>query len=305
MTFTDELYALFRRNLHFIVREEATARTLLSSPENHTISRRDESGNLIAACVINKNAVYLICVDEKYRSQGIGGEMLSEAEAFVRSNGFDEISIGVGDDYLMPGVPSKSMIYEESLIPGEIYPEAADSPWQFFKSRGYTHSWGDCNCFDMRQNLTSFDWSAASVGDIIDGITYRWANESDIPAIARCTDDAHEEFTKYYLNPALYNGTTTQKVLVAANNSEISGVLIVSRETEGAGTGSVGCTAVRHSMRGRHIAANMVLLGSKWLKAQGMTTGFLGYTYSGLDKLYGIAGYRICIYYAMAAKKLA
>ena len=30
-----------------------------------------------------------------------------------------------------------------------------------------------------------------------------------------------------------------------------------------------------------------------------------GYTYSGLDRLYGYAGYKICVYYMMATKDLS
>lgn len=36
-----------------------------------------------------------------------------------------------------------------------------------------------------------------------------------------------------------------------------------------------------------------------------MHNAFLGYTYSGLDRLYGRAGYRICVYYFMAKKNIA
>lgn len=31
---------------------------------------------------------------------------------------------------------------------------------------------------------------------------------------------------------------------------------------------------------------------------------YLGYTYSGLDHMYGYAGYKICVYYNMAFKRL-
>ena len=304
MTLTDQLYDLFRRNLPFIRREEETVRRILDDDDNSVIIRRDRENNIIGACVMHKNAVYLFCVDKEFRRRGTGSRMLFEAEKFLLRQGYDKIIIGVGDDYLMPGVPCRSMVYEEDLMPGDMYDEVDDSVWTYFRKRGYKHSWGDCNCFDMRQNLKDFNWDGGSIGDTIDGVTYRWAEKEDIPAIAACTDDAHEEFTKYYLNEDLYSGRGTQRVLIAVQDENVLGTLIVSRETEGVGTGSVGCTAVRHAYRGRHIAANMVLLGSKWLKDQGMDTGFLGYTYSGLDKLYGIAGYKICVFYAMAEKRL-
>ena len=82
------------------------------------------------------------------------------------------------------------------------------------------------------------------------------------------------------------------------------GTLVVSRETEAPGLGSIGCTAVRGAYQGRKIATNMILLGAKSLRRAGMQEGYLGYTYSGLDKLYGRAGYSVSALYFMARKQL-
>ena len=92
--------------------------------------------------------------------------------------------------------------------------------------------------------------------------------------------------------------------MIATCNDEVCGTLIISIETEAKGLGSVGCTTVTHNYRGKHIGVNMVVLGTKYLKSLGIKKGYLGYTYSGLDKMYGYAGYKICIYYAMAQKQL-
>ena len=48
----------------------------------------------------------------------------------------------------------------------------------------------------------------------------------------------------------------------------------------------------------------MVLAGTRSLRDAGLERAFLGYTYSGLERLYGRAGYRICAYYFMAQKRL-
>lgn len=86
---------------------------------------------------------------------------------------------------------------------------------------------------------------------------------------------------------------------------EVVGTLIISAETEGKGLGSVGCTTVKRAYQGKHIAVNLVVLGTKYLRDIGLKEAFLGYTYSGLEHLYGYAGYEICIYYMMAKKRLA
>ncbi len=49
MQLTAELIRLFHENFPFAVRSEDTVQALLSAPDNHVLSRRDESGRLIAA----------------------------------------------------------------------------------------------------------------------------------------------------------------------------------------------------------------------------------------------------------------
>lgn len=303
MSLVDELHQLFRLCLPSVVREEATARRLLGDPENLILERRDENGSLIAALVAAKNAVYLLCVHPDHRRRGLGSALLAEAENAIRAQGYGEILIGAGEDYLAPGVPTSVMPYPESLASARIDPALDDSACSFFRRRGFEHAWGACNCFDMRMDLAELP-ACPQIGSEIDGIFYRWAVLADRPAICTCTDDAHEPFTKYYMDEVLYNKANSQRVLIALDGSKVCGTLIVSAETEAPGLGSVGCTAVAHAWRGRHIAANMILLGSRYLRDLGLKNGFLGYTYSGLDKLYGLAGYRICTYYLMAAKKL-
>lgn len=93
------------------------------------------------------------------------------------------------------------------------------------------------------------------------------------------SDDAYEDFTQWYKDENLYNENNNQKVLIAVYNNEIIGTLIVSVEAEGKMLGSVGCTTVKHGYRGRHVAVNLVTLGTKYLKDIGMEEGYLGYTY--------------------------
>jgi hypothetical protein len=221
----------------------------------------------------------------------------------IKEAGYDEVIVGVGYDYLMPGVPTSKRYVD--AVNERLYKGIDTSASDFFERRGYSHSW-DCNCFDMRFPLEEFAKEEHSVGDTVDGICYRFATEADAEAIYACTDDAYEEFTQYYKNEALYRGEGNQnpKVLIATDGKDVVGTLIVSLETEGKGIGSVGCTTVRTSHQGRHIGVNMVIIGTKYLKDAGMREAYLGYTYSGLDHMYGYAGYKICIYYMMAKKQL-
>ena len=112
-------------------------------------------------------------------------------------------------------------------------------------------------------------------------------------------------FTKYYEESHQYGEDDQRaRVLIALDGDEVVGTLMVERETEAPEVGSVGCTTVKPSHQGRHIAVNMVTIGTKFLRDAGMKDAYLGYTYSGLDHMYGYAGYKICNYYMMAKKEL-
>lgn len=93
-------------------------------------------------------------------------------------------------------------------------------------------------------------------------------------------------------------------MIAVAQEGQVAGTLIVGVEDKEKQIGSVGCTTVRRSFQGRHIAVNLVRIGTGHLRKMGMREAFLGYTYSGLDHLYGYAGYKIRVYYMMAKKAL-
>lgn len=299
----NELIALFKRNFPFVVREEETVYRILLNEENKIIEKRSGRNNLIGGVVIHKNTILMLCVDKEYRTRGIGTQLLKKAEESIKESGYTEITVGAGYDYLMPGVPT-SKRYTDA-VNERLYEGIDASASDFFEKRGYTHSW-ECNCFDMRFPLEEFAKEEYSVGDTVDGICYRFATEADAEKVYACTDAAYEEFTQYYKNEELYRGDGKQnpKVLIATDGEEVVGTLIVSLETEGAGLGSVGCTTVKPSHRGRHIGVNMVTVGTKYLKDAGMREAYLGYTYTGLDHMYGYSGYKVCIYYMMAKKTL-
>lgn len=297
-----ETYPFFRRCLPFIVREENAARILLEHPENHLITRRDPSGMLIGLSVLRGDTIYLLCVDESCRRQGIGSALLAESEAFIQKQGYKRIHIGAGDGYLAPGVPTSVMPHPEFLQPAHLWTGLTDEAAVFFQNRGYVHRWSDCNCFDMHLNLSEAVCPPFCIGDTINGVCYRWALPSDQSAVCACTEDAHPSFTRYYANPSIYKPDSASRVLTAECGGQVCGVLIVSAETEGKGIGSAGCTAVRKDFRSRRIASTLVILGTHALKAAGLDRAFVGYTYSGLNTLYARAGYSICAYYFMAEK---
>jgi GNAT superfamily N-acetyltransferase len=244
----------------------------------------------------------LLCVAPEYRRQGIGTWLLEESEKAIRGAGYDEITVGVGDDYITPGIPTgKRYAPAVNECLDEQVDEAGSS---FFEKRGYVHDWGnECNCFDMKFPLCEFTREEHDISDAIDGICYRFATIEDRESVSACTDAACEDFTKWYQDDFLYTENKSSRVLVAVADGKVVGTLMVDTNHE-SGLGSVGCTAVHPDYRGKHIAVNMVILGTKYLRDVGMKEAYLSYTYSGLDHMYGYAGYKIFVYFMMAKKKL-
>lgn len=275
---------------------------MLADPRCLAFYERDAFGAPVAAAVVLNDTILLICVDEAYRGKGLGSRLLAKCEDAIRASGYAAASIGAGEDYLAPGIPTSVKPYPETLAPERLYAGLNDDACAFFRRRGYEHAWGECNCFDMRQALQGFSYTENRAGDEIGGVTYRWALPCDMPDVCKCSSDAFDEFTLYYRNEALYSG---QSVLIACQGESVLGAVIVSIGDDGDGLGSVGCTIVRRACRERGIDKNMVLLATRSLKERGVKHAFIGYTYSGLNRLYGIAGYEICAYYFMARKRLS
>ena len=302
----NEVYEIFKRNFPYISREEKTLLEIINNENNYIIKKKNEKDELIGCAIVNRNTIILLVIDKEYRNQGIGTELLNKCEEYIKENNYKKIVLGVGFNYLMPGVPTSDKeveSYNENIIS-----DVTNAASNFFKKKGYVHSWGDCNCFDMKMNLNDFNQNEYSIGDSINEVTYRWATPNDIEDIVKCCDDAcqyqDEKFSKYYINKKLYDSNSNQKVLVAVKNNKIVGTLIVSIETEGKDLGCVGCTCVMFSETHQKIGTNLVKLGTKYLKDIGLKKANLSYTYSGLDKLYGASGYMISTYYFMGEKNI-
>ena len=284
-----ELLEIYNRNFPNNIRDEETIKKILSNSDNYIIEKIIGS-NLVGVSIVNKNTIIMLCVDKEYRKKGIGTKLLNQSEKYILDNDYEKVNVGAGFDYLMPGVP----INKENI--------------RFFKRRFYTHSWGTDECFDLDMELKDFNHIENNIGDTINGITYRWATIDEIPEIVECADDAckyqDSKFSRYYVNEKLYQDRNNQRVIVAEKDNKIVGCIIVSFEKEGKNIGTAGCTCVRYDQTHKKIGTNIVMIATRNLKDRGLKYGHIGYTYTGLDKLYGYSGYKVTTKYFMAEKPL-
>ena len=191
----NEIFQLFQKNFFGVRRSEEKIKLILADEKNKII-RVEKNNALVGVSVINENTIYLLCVDAAFQNRGIGSDLLKQSEDFVFSKGFEKIILGAGKDYIVPGVPMNKNAHE------------------FFKKRGYIHSWESCGCFDMFQSLADF-FCENSVGDTIGGVTFRWANKNDIDGVIFCVKDAYESFAEYYQDKRFYEKNNDVIVLIA------------------------------------------------------------------------------------------
>ena len=104
----EEYYGFYKRNFPYIIRNKETVMKILNDSNNNTFEKRDENGLLIGLCLCNKNTIYLLAVDSNYRNKGIGSSLLEEAQFYIKNGGYERIVVGVGEDYIMPGIPMRS-----------------------------------------------------------------------------------------------------------------------------------------------------------------------------------------------------
>jgi len=279
----NEIYKLYKETLPDIVRNEEIIKAILGNPNNHII-RHEVDGRMIGVSMIGDHTNYLICVDKSFQCKGIGTALLRESEEYIVAAGFDKIVLGAVKEYIMPGVPMNHGAHH------------------FFEKRGYNHSWGDMRCVDMGQDLRDFQYDAHSVGDTINGITYRWAKIDDLDNVLLSLSDNQEDFSAYYQNRNCYKEESKERVLIAERDNEVMGTLAIFIESDQIEMGSLGLMATARQHRNQGIATTLVTLATKYLKDVGMKRVHGGYTYSDLIGMYGRTGLNVCMDYFMGEK---
>ncbi len=299
---TEQLFNLFKRNFPYLKISESAAKTLLSNKDNKVFARYDQFNNLIGASVIYKNTIIMLAVDKKFRNHGIGLALLELSEEHIKNSGYDKVIFGVGaSDYLAPGIPSSEKIVDiEGAYPDKPWPDIDNSGLEFLKKRGYIHK-SNGNNFDMDLCFDDVPEYDISVNDSIDGVTYRFADLNDKDGVIACCNAGAEYFTNFYKSDKIYC-EGNNRVFVADMDGEVVGNLLI--DTSSGEPGIIGCVTVSPRARGKKVGTRMCIAATSYIRENGFNTAFLSYTYSGLDKMYGSAGYRVCIYYYMAQKEL-
>jgi len=280
-----DILALFRKELPEILIGDRAVLGNLKDEDNHFIYRM-ENDELIGVSVINGNSVYLLLVDKHHQGQGIGTALLKESEEYIKAKGFNKVKLGVGKDYIIPGVPMNRNVHK------------------FFEKQGYIHSWGDLGCIDLSLSLSDFIYNEHKIGDTIDGILYRFANPDDVDGIKSCCEEDSSDFIELYSDESMYTPNSSDPVIIAEKDGEILAALMIGTESEENGIGYGGCiiTAPRHRNKG--IATNLLKIGATRMKNMGLKTVWLSYTYTAIENTYKKLGFKVCMEYFMGEKDI-
>lgn len=275
---TDQLFDLFLRCFP----EYQTSRELfveLLKPEQAHVIAEYTQGQLAGYAMVHGGSIPVLCVGPEHCGQGIGSRLLAAAEGYIRSLGEGKLTLGCGPYYLLQGVP-----------------DVGDNV-SFFEKRGYTADWTSVN---MELPLSEFELGKLNIPSAPDGITYRFADSSDMPELLAAVEAAQPDWVNIFkacadpIYLAILDGKIVGFEVLAATGGRF---LRPSQQV-----GCVGCVGVVPSVRERGIGMDMVAHGIQWLKEQGCT--LIELRYVELESWYRKLGFQTVAWQWMGEKDL-
>ena len=208
--------------------------------DNSQILTAENDKTIIGFCVVSGNSVVVLCVKKEYRHSGYGKHLLIMAEGFISAD-HDEVVLGGGG--LFQGVPCDND--EESSVP-------------FFEKRGYTAEWTSVN---MGLELDEKSAAILKATPRPDGITYRFATDSDREKLLVAVKDAQSDWLP------IFEENKDAPVLLSVFGDEIAGFEMVEEDggmffADNEKHGMIGCVGVTHKYRRRGIGLAMTAEGS-------------------------------------------
>ena len=250
----ENIYALYLKCFPNYPVTERLFNDLLNLDEAHIVEKYI-GDKLIGFSIIHGRSISLLCVENDYRRQGIGTELLDVSERYIKAAGYDRILLGRGKYYLLQGVPTDL----KGTVP-------------FFKKRGYTASWTSAN---MTLNLENFSSSKLNIPKSPEGVNYRFSTNEDRSSLLCAVNEAMSSWLNVFK-------TCVDPVFVAVRGDNIIGFEVLAPTGgrfvgENEKVGCVGCVGVIPSERERGIGRQLVVNGINWLKSQKCTSIELRY----------------------------
>ncbi len=245
-----EHYEVFTACFPELNLSEAAFRRMAKLSEENLLERR-ENGRLTGFASAEGNALRLLCVLPEYQKQGIGSQLLRQAEEQARQAGMQKMTVGGSDSRLFPGMPEKAR--------------------GFFEKRGYIVGDG---YEEMKGDLTRFQADDFDL-PVPPGVSFGWYR-GPIEPLHEAVAAVDESWVKYYGPDSPTYCAMLDGEIASFCNAEIWENCLASNGKNK--VGAPGCVGTVPKYRRMGIGLKMVALACEELKKQGCDTCFIHYT---------------------------
>ena len=269
-----EHYEIFTTCFHELDLSEAAFRHMVKITGENLLEHR-ESGRLTGYAITENGALWLLCVLPEFQKQGIGSQLLRQAEDKARQAGAEKMTVGGRDSRLFPGMPEQSR--------------------GFFEKHGYTVGVG---FEEMKGDLTRFRPDDFDL-PVPQGVSFGWYHGLLEPlheAVAAVDPD----WVKYYgENSPTYCATLNDEIASFCNAEIWENCLVSNGKNK---VGAPGCVGTVPRFRRQGIGLKMVAMACEELKKQGCDTCFIHYT--GVGHWYARLGIQNILTWHFCEKRL-
>lgn len=277
----NEMHSVFMASAPYLrVAKESFVKRAL--PEGVRCFLRYRRGELVGFASVHENGLTALAVDPAWQRQGIGSDLLGEAEEHIRNSGFDLCVLGrTRNGYLCQGAPYLGQARE----------------YAYFAKRGYAAEWSSV---DMAMHLRDFDFPSLSIRPAPEGTVFRPALLAEMAKVRDAVARTEPFWTQFY--------TCDKDVFVAETEGEITGFVLVMTEdlpfanSFSGAVGGLGCLGVVPDMREKGIGLQLAARATERLAQLHMDVSYLGYTW--LEDWYGSLGYKPFARFWMGEKRL-
>ena len=271
-----EMYDCFRKAFTEYDLSFDAFKEKLSWGNNQYLTKYD-GDKLIAFAIVRKNNLSCLCVDPDYQHQGIGSNLLKEAEEQIKANGFDKVNLGGG---LFLACPLRGQEINNN----------------FFSKHGYI---GKRTCYEMKLDIRNFDVNHQPINYELNDVVFKYNDHPFEEVLAAVSKVSKPWVEFFHEGKECFIAERKGKIIGFCNTSFDDATLV---SAEGIKVGDVGCVGVIPSARKGGIGLTMVAYATDELRKHGCSISHIHYT--DLEHWYSKLGYRTYINYWFGYKNL-
>jgi len=237
---------------------------------------------IVGYLIIVNNSIVLLIVDEAYRNNGIGSDLLCKGEQEIKEK-YDQINL-VAPDFFLCGVPF----------------DTKSSYYKWFENRGFIYDWTP---FDMIVDLESFEYKDEDFSCSLEGTILKKLDKNS-DEMTSCYNGANSVSNGW---GDYYKWDNNEAIIAVKDKEVIGGALVIPSilfDVSLKETGSFGVIWVLEKYREKGIGIKLYQKALSELKNNGYKFCHIYYTYTPLDLWYGKLGAKKYIEYWIGTKKL-